>query len=366
MSADRARGFGRGPVLPTDCWYALATSAEVGRGLTAVRAVGRPVVLFRTTAGEAVALEDRCAHRAYPLSEGRLDGDLVRCGLCGFGYDVGGQCVSVPTQSRVPFGASVPAFGVRESDGLVWVWLGEPGRARLHRVPELHWLTAPRWVTVGDEVTVDAGFGLLHENFADVTQVPFVAPDIAPSVLGSIPPELTVTVTETTVRLRREFPPGVLPSWQRQLLGAGEVTFEHVHEGAFVSPALWVDHWDVRAGDRTGSADGPGAADDGWARLRFSHLVTPLDPGRTRVMWRVSRDFAVADPAATTALYEIFAGYYERVFRAMAVAQRTLDVDGPGAEVNVSADVAGLKVREIVAQMLAEQPGAARPRPRRG
>ena len=30
-----------------------------------------------------------------------------------------------------------------------------------------------------------AGFLLLHENFADVTQVPFVAPEIAPAVLGS-------------------------------------------------------------------------------------------------------------------------------------------------------------------------------------
>jgi len=30
-----------------------------------------------------------------------------------------------------------------------------------------------------------------------------------------------------------------------------------------------------------------------------------------------------------------------------------LDTDGPGAEVNVSADVAALKVREIVHEMLA-------------
>jgi phenylpropionate dioxygenase-like ring-hydroxylating dioxygenase large terminal subunit len=361
MTTERPCGPVRGSGLPTDCWYAAASSSDVGRALTAVRAVGRPVVLFRTTAGEAVALEDRCAHRAYPLSSGRLDGDVVRCGLCGFGYDTGGQCVSVPTQPRVPFGACVPAFPVRESDGLVWVWLGEPGRARLHRVPELGWLSGPGWASVGDEVTVAAGFGLLHENFADVTQVPFVAPEIAPSVLGSIPPELTVIVTETTVRLRREFPPAALPDWQSQMLGSGDQRFEHVQEGAFVSPALWVDHWDVRA---TGPTGAPVPGTD-WQRLRFTHLVTPLDRVTTRVMWRVSRDFAVTDPAATTALQDVFGGYYERAFRAMAVAQQTLDVDGPGAEVNVSADVAGLKVREIIAQMLAEQSEVGRSRPRR-
>ncbi len=362
MTDGRLLGPVRGPGLPTDCWYAVASAAEVGRRLTAVRAVGRPVVLFRTTAGEVVALEDRCAHRAYPLSSGRLDGDVVRCGLCGFGYDAGGQCVSVPTQSRLPFGAGVPAFGVRESDGLVWVWLGEPGRAPLHRVPELGWLSAPGWATVGDEASVAAGFGLLHENFADVTQVPFVAPEIAPSVLGSIPPELTVTVTQTTVRLRREFPPEALPAWQAQLLGVHDEKFAHVQEGAFVSPALWVDHWDVRAADPSGAP----APEAPWQRLRFTHLVTPIDPVTTRVRWRVSRDFAVTDPAATAALQNVFGSYYERVFRAMALAQRILDVDGPGPEVNVSADVAGLKVREIIAQLLAEQSEVARRRPRRG
>jgi vanillate O-demethylase monooxygenase subunit len=362
MTTERFPSSLRGSALPTDCWYAVASSAEVGRHLTAVRAVGRPVLLFRTTSGEAVALEDRCAHRAYPLSPGRLDGDVVRCGLCGFGYDTGGQCVSVPTQSRVPFGAYVPAFGVQESDGLVWVWLGEPGRARLHRVPELGWLSAPGWASVGDEVIVAAGFGLLHENFADVTQVPFVAPEIAPSVLGSIPPELTVTVTETTVRLRREFPPEALPAWQARMLGVDDEKFEHVQQGAFVSPALWVDHWDVRVADPTGTP----VPETPWQRLRFTHLVTPLDPVTTRVMWRVSRDFAVTDPTATAALQQVFGGYYERVFAAMAVAQQTLDVDGPGAEVNVSADVAGLKVREIIAQMLAEQSEVTRPRPRLG
>jgi vanillate O-demethylase monooxygenase subunit len=254
----------------------------------------------------------------------------------------------------------VASFPVTETDGLVWVWFGEPGRARLHRVPDLPWLSVGGWATVGDDVTVDAGFALLHENFADVTQVPFVAPEIAPSVLGAIPPELAVTMSETGVRLRREFPPAALPGWQAELLGAGEDdTYEHLQEGAFVSPALWVDHWDVRSA-RTSGPDAP------WHRLRFTQLVTPVDRRSSGVMWRVSRDFAVADPAATARLHAVFGDYYARVFRAMTVAQQVLDVDGPGPEVNVSADVAALKVREIIASMVAEQSGAVRAARRRG
>lgn len=360
MTGVRAGRRSPGGGMPTDCWYVVASSAAVGRELTAVRALGRPVVLFRTTAGEAVALEDRCAHRAYPLSAGTLEADVVRCGLCGFGYDTGGQCVVVPTQSRVPFGASVAAYPVRETDGLVWAWFGEPGRARLHRVPDLPWLGDDAWATVGEDVTVEAGFGLLHENFADVTQVPFVAPDIAPAVLGTTPPELQVTVSETSVRLRREFPPGVLPAWQAELLGVdADGKFEHLQEGEFVSPALWIDHWDVRAENVDAGAHA------GWRRLRFAHLVTPVDDRTATVRWRVSRDFAVGDPAADARLAAIFTGYYARVFRAMTVAQRVLDVDGPGPEVNVSADVAALKVREIVTAMLAEQSVVSRRHPHR-
>jgi hypothetical protein len=40
---------------------------------------------------------------------------------------------------------------------------------------------------------------------------------------------------------------------------------------------------------------------------------------------------------------------------AMETAQEVLDVDGPGPEVNVAADVAALKVREIVLAMLAAE-----------
>lgn len=331
-------------VVPTDCWYVVAASSAIGHQLTALRAVGRPVVLFRTSGGEAIALEDRCAHRAYPLSAGTLDGDTIRCGLCGFVYDAGGQCVHVPTQSRVPLGAFVDAYPVRESDGLVWVWFGEPGRARLHRLPELPWLADPKWATVNGHQDVAASFLLLHENFADVTQVPFVAPEISPAVLGSAPPPLQVTVSETTVSLRREFPPARMPAWQSSLVGVPETTeYPTVQEGYLLSPAVWVDYWDVQT------------AQGGWARLRFTQLVTPMDDRTSRLMWAVSRDFAVDDEAATRHLTGMFADYYGRVLAAMETAQSVIDRDGPGREVNVSADVVGLKIREIVEALLAEE-----------
>jgi phenylpropionate dioxygenase-like ring-hydroxylating dioxygenase large terminal subunit len=328
--------------FPSDCWYALARSVDVDNEPLGLRALGLPVVVFRAVDGGAVALEDRCAHRAYPLSLGVVTDAGIRCGLCGFVYAADGQCVAVPTQPHVPFGASVTSYPVQERDGLVWVWLGEPGRARLTRVPELPWLDDEEWAGVGGSTLVAAGYLLLHENFADVTQVPFVAPDIAPSVIAVAPP-LDVVVTETTVTLRREFPSAPLPEWQARLLGAGEAEFETLQEGYFLSPAAWVDRWDVTGADGTS------------ARLRFTHLVTPLDEGVSQLHWQVDRDFAVGDAEADELMLEMFGDYYDRVTAAMETAQEVLDLDGPGPEVNVAADVAALKVREIVLAMLAAE-----------
>ena len=54
-----------------DCWYVIAWEHEIpADGLFARRVLGEPIVVFRTENGIA-ALEDRCCHRAAPLSRGR-------------------------------------------------------------------------------------------------------------------------------------------------------------------------------------------------------------------------------------------------------------------------------------------------------
>ena len=185
---------------------------------------------------------------------------------------------------------------------------------------------------------------LLHENFADVTQVPFVAPDIAPSVLGTTPPPLEVVVSETSVSLHRDFPPAPLPEWQAEIVGCPlDAPYRTEQSGFFPSPAAWVDHWDAQAEDGS------------WIRLRFTHLVTPIDESSSRLLWAVSRDFALGNRAVDQYLEGIFTDYYDRVIDAMEIAQEVLEIDGPGPEVNVNADAVGLKIREIVSALLLEE-----------
>ena len=329
-------------IAPREAWYPLASSSDVG-GLSAVDALGTAIALYRTSDGTAIALEDCCAHRPYPLSHGQLLGDIVRCGLCGFEYAPTGECVRVPTQERVPVGAAVRAFPVREDHGVTWVWFGEPGRARLHRIPDVQWLVSEPWVTVGGHQHVAANYLLLHESLADVTKIPVLAPEMAPAALEATPPPLDVVVTETTVSLSRQYPPTVLPGWQADALGVhAEREYVHMQEGHFHSPAVWVDHWDV-------------SNDQERHRMRFTHLMTPVDARTTRLSWYVSRDFATGDDRTSERLLGMFQAYYRRLGTALEHTQRLLDREPRRREVSVSADAAALRVRDIVRDMLAEE-----------
>ena len=337
-------------VHPRNCWYMVATSDEVGREPLGRRALGTGVVLYRTTDGTSVALEDRCAHRPYPLSLGRIDGDHIVSGYSGFVYDARGVCVHVPTQSEIPVGARVRAYPVHEDGVFVWAWLGEPSLAALRPPPVTTWLNDPGWATIGDEWETKADLLLLHENFADITHVAVVDPYIAPPVLHSSPPPLEVEVTETTVSFSRTYEPAPIPAWQAELLGLPADAKHVQHEqGAFVTPGLWVDRWDVHVDSEPNGAR--------IHTFRFTHAVTPISPGRTRHAWRVSRNFALGEQAGKV-LLPICTDYYRRVQGILETMQDVLDADGPRREINVSADAAALQVRKIIRNMVADETGA--------
>ena len=57
-----------------DAWYVAAWSHEVDRTPAHRTVCEIALVLYRRQDGTAVALEDRCAHRAYPLSAGQVKG----------------------------------------------------------------------------------------------------------------------------------------------------------------------------------------------------------------------------------------------------------------------------------------------------
>ena len=207
---------------PADCWYALALLLR-GRTSALPPACPRRPGRALPDDGRRRPSRWRTAARTVPTRSraGTLDGDLVRCGLCGFAYDTDGQCVSRPDPAAgalrrprrgVPGpGARRPGLGLARRVGS-----GAPAPGPRAAVADRRRLgrrsVAPRrWPPASCCCTRTSPTSPRCRSWRRRSR--------PPPWPASTPP-LEVVVTETTVELRREFPPAPLPGWQTEMLGA--------------------------------------------------------------------------------------------------------------------------------------------------
>ena len=78
-----------------NAWYVAGWSRDFGDALMSLEITSRQIVMFRDSAGEVRALEDRCPHRQLPLSKGKRIGDTIQCGYHGMTFDGFGQADEV-------------------------------------------------------------------------------------------------------------------------------------------------------------------------------------------------------------------------------------------------------------------------------
>ncbi len=133
-----------------NAWYVAAWADEV----VADRPFGRtlldePVVLFREAGGAPVALEDRCCHRHYPLSRGRMVDGALECGYHGLTFDGTGKCIRIPAQTAIPESACVRRYPVVERNKWIWIWMGDPALADPAQICDFRWLDHPQWGAKG-------------------------------------------------------------------------------------------------------------------------------------------------------------------------------------------------------------------------
>jgi phenylpropionate dioxygenase-like ring-hydroxylating dioxygenase large terminal subunit len=333
---------------PRECWYVAATVDEVGDDFLARRILGTPLVLYRLADGSVAALEDRCAHRPYPLSAGSRDGDRIVCGYHGCTYDPDGTCVRVPSQDKPPLGARVRAFPVHVSGPFVWVWMGTPGSARLRppsATPEL--ASGGDWSSTGERRRVAAGFLLLHEHYLDLTNVFEMHAEMVPPGIEALPPLEEVEISEVSVSYARELPEAPLARWESAVTGLDSAeAFSRRETGTFVTPGLHRQTYTI------GRPDGP------VFELVRLHGFTPETGRSTHVFLQLAwRGTAVAADAGPR-LAEVFHAMAERDSAVLETVQRCLDEDEPPRRyVNVKADRAALRARRIVQSMIEEERG---------
>jgi phenylpropionate dioxygenase-like ring-hydroxylating dioxygenase large terminal subunit len=152
-----------------DYWYPLAWSKDLAPGkLLARRFAGEPIVLYRGKDGRVFALEDRCAHRQVPLSQGVVNGDQVKCGYHGWAYNSAGKCVDVPYLGKERLPNGVKSYPATEVDGLIFFFPGDPALAAARAPTTLGSAASQDYKTRRLNREVACHYTFMHENLFDM------------------------------------------------------------------------------------------------------------------------------------------------------------------------------------------------------
>ena len=334
-----------------NAWYVAAWDHEIGRDLRRRIILDEPVLLYRTTNGKPVALEDRCCHRQAPLSMGRLAGDVVTCPYHGLQYDTTGRCIKVPSQEKIPANAKVKSYPVVEKSHWIWIWTGDPAKADPVLIEDFHWMDDPAWRFGGSYLHVEGNYLLVVENLLDTTHLPF----LHPNTLG------TDSFARSEFEVKRE---GDRITVSRYLMDDLPAPF-HKQMGGFPD-GMKVDRWQV-------THYGPPCfvkLDVGSAPAGSGMRQAP-DRSRWMGMWNLN---AITPETEKTAHYFFAQAYNFKLDQqwisdmlrvqvrdiflqdmAMVKAQQVNMDLGPSPVVNLAQDKAWVAMRQIVDRMVREE-----------
>jgi phenylpropionate dioxygenase-like ring-hydroxylating dioxygenase large terminal subunit len=328
-------------------WYAAQWSHELKDRPIGRTILGDKVVLFRNSNNQVAALEDRCCHRAAPLSMGEVEGEYLTCGYHGLKYDATGQCVEVPAQTHIPRGAKVKSYPVHEKFNVVWIWMGDPAKANPAKIPDLHWLDDPNWTMSPGYIYLKSNYKFLIDNLLDITHITYVHK----KTLSGDPREAKILPKP------ERLPEGVRVG--RWMIG-------------FTPPPLFakagnfqgkVDRWqfatwkppsivylDVGCA-KTGTGAPEGDRSHGIS-IWSTHLITPETENSTHYMFSFARNFSLADEEMSKLLYEgSRATFLEDVEMLEGV-----ESNRPGGSleglVDITTDAAQLQARRILDNMI--------------
>ena len=326
-------------------WYVAAWDHEIGEALMARTILGEPVVLFRAGDGAVAALADRCCHRHAPLSEGKLLGDEVQCGYHGLRFDRTGQCVHVPSQSRVPPDASIRCYPVVERHRWVWIWMGDPALADAALIPDLFWHDDPCWKPIGDRFAVGCAYQAMIDIQLDQTHSAYVHP----STLGSddkVRAVPKISRGASTLRCERLMPDSAPPPLWAEVAGiTGNADCWNIW--TYRPPSIVTFDIGI-AKPGTGALDGDRSQ---GVTGHNSHAVTPETETTCHHFWVAARNFAIDDEALTKKLSGIRTVFLED--RAMCEAQQRTIAAYPGApSIDLNSDKPTLEARRMVERQI--------------
>jgi vanillate monooxygenase len=311
----------------SDCWQVAAIAAELDAGLVGRTIMDERLVLFRDAAGCAVALDDRCPHRIYPLSRGRYLDGIVECGYHGMRFDGTGACVGVPGQTSIPSAARVRSYPAVERYGWIWVWIGDAQKADAARIPaDYRWTEEPGWKTIYGYTHFAANYQLLVDNLLDLSHETFVHPDAIGNRAVADAPVSAHIVEDRYVRAERHMPDCEPAPFFRDVNGVTS-RIDRYHATVYTPPSyILVESRAIPSG----------STDEALATERRNMFpLAPETRTSTHMFWAIARNNRIDDQQLDAFMLENVARTQEQD-RAVIEEQQRLIGDDPNVRFPVS------------------------------
>lgn len=144
-----------GPFTFPRGWLMVARASDVTGAPTALRMLGRDLVIYRGESGRVVLLDAYCPHmRAHFAAEQtsgaaaqRIEGDSIRCPYHSWRFGPDGKCDHIPYyDGDVPPAARVRAYPVQEQFGCVFAWHDPEGQDADEALPDVPEWRDPQWM----------------------------------------------------------------------------------------------------------------------------------------------------------------------------------------------------------------------------
>ncbi|NUU26214.1 MAG: aromatic ring-hydroxylating dioxygenase subunit alpha [Streptomycetaceae bacterium] len=334
-------------------WYVAAYGREVTREPLARTILGEPIVLFRTEAGEAVALADRCVHRRFPLSASRVVGDTIVCGYHGFTYDTTGTCVAVPGQTRVPRTARVRGYSVVEQDSFIWVWIGDREPHETDAVPRAPWLADPAWASVSGMEPLGSRYSLLVDNLLDLSHETYLHGGyIGTPEVAETPITTEIDEAASVVRVSRRMADAECPPFYAKSTGlSGRIS--RWQDIEYHAPCLYLLHSRIAPIGVLPNADG---SDPDAFHVEVVYAITPSTADTTYDFWAVARDFAQDDEEVSTTLRDLNRTVVLQDVDALNLLEQVIAGEPDGyQELSINIDAGALAARRVLARLTAAE-----------
>lgn len=344
------------PPFILNAWYVAACAHEVGEELFARRLLDRPVLLYRTSQGDPVAMLDRCPHRFAFLSKGRRIGDEVECIYHGLRFGPDGACTRSPYQKSPPARAMVQTFPVVERHAMIWIWMGDPARADPALIPDHGHLDDAALRPLVWHVRFDGNWQLGNDNLMELTHLFW----LHSSTIGGWKPDAGATPGEKYSAqivdgrvLSRTFVPNIArPPVFDNGVPAGQ-PFDQWNDTEWVAPA------NMRF--TMGAVPSGAPAETDRPYMVQLHCITPETATSSHYFSGLSRIFQLdGGPEVDERLIAFFKGIFEREDGPIMadVQQQMGDADLFDLDpLILPRDSGAILVRRVVAQRLAEEAG---------